>query len=593
MSDTAKTAASQMYDRILNGSNGRSWGLRMSPDLSAFTGAEWPEIVSLLLALRGSKSLEDAHNHFANPGQLTDPSLMPNLKIAVDRLADACQSGETVAVFGDFDVDGLTSTALLVEGLRDLGALPLPYIPHRFTEGYGPNEDAIRDLRSQGATLLVTVDCGTSATSEISVANDCGMDVIVVDHHNVPPAGPIDEATKTLEGLPDALAIVNPKLYGSRYGSEPAAVGVAYKVIQELYERLGQPYDTDRHHELVALGTVCDLVPMLSENRTFVRLGLGSLARSRRPGLRALADVAGVQLADADEDMCGWVLGPRLNAAGRMANSPSEGRVALDLLLTQSDQDAKRLADQLEQFNTRRREQTSTAVRLAGELLEADDPGQALLVVASTDISAGVCGLVAARLVSEYGRPAIVIQLTSDEGRASCRSINGFDITALLQRHHELFRRFGGHHAAAGFTIDLERLPEVRLALGADVAERLDTASLTRTIDIDAELPLREVNSDFLGWLSRMAPHGIGNSTPVFLSKAVRVRANRVVGIDRSHLQFTADSGRTKWRAISFGNAQIAVPNGDLADIVYTFQRDEFRGGLQLNVLDLRPTDEE
>ncbi len=599
MTSTTDTTGAATTERILEGSGGRRWRIRAAPDLAAFAGAEWPPLISLLLALRGNDGLEQAIHYFAEPGELTDPSLMPNLDVAVERLSRACGDGETVAIFGDFDVDGVTATALLVEGLSDLGAVTLPYVPHRFTEGYGPNVEAIRGLRARGATLLVTADCGSSAVTEVAEANEIGMDVIVIDHHTVAddaPADPLAESSAGLseapaEELPDALALVNPKLGGSRYGSEPAAVGVAYKVIHDLYQRLGSPYDPEPHQALVALGTVCDLAPMLAENRDLVRLGLRSLARSQRPGLLALAAVAGVKLADADAEMCGWVLGPRLNAAGRMAASPAEGRMALDLLLAPSEQEARPLATGLEQFNRRRRDQTTAAVELAEELLSVEDREAALLFVASPEISAGVVGLVASRLADEHQRPAIVIELAGEEGRASCRSVEGFDITDLLRRHRGLFRRFGGHRAAAGFTIDASRLAEVRSALLADAAERLDPAMLAPTIDVDAELPLHEVNGDLLRWLLRLGPHGIGNPTPTFLARAVEVSSGRAVGADGSHLQFALREGRVSWRAISFGNARHAVPDGELADIVYTFRRDGLRGTLQLEVLDLRPAE--
>ena len=597
MTSTTDTTGAATAERILEGSGGRRWRIRAAPDLAAFAGAEWPPLISLLLALRSSDGLEQALHYFAEPGELTDPSLMPNLDVAVERLARACGGGETVAIFGDFDVDGVTATALLVEGMSDLGAVTLPYIPHRFTEGYGPNVDAIRGLRARGATLLVTADCGTSAVAEIAEANEIGMDVIVIDHHAVAggqPGNDPGDPSALLPGtpperLPDALALVNPKLEGSLYGSEPAAVGVAYKVIHDLYERLGRPYDPEPHRALVALGTVCDLAPMLAENRDLVRLGLRSLARSQRPGLLALAEVAGVRLADADAEMCGWVLGPRLNAAGRMAASPEEGRMALELLLAPSEQEAGPLAAQLEQVNRRRRNQTTAAVELAAELLSAEEEKAALLFVASPEISAGVVGLVASRLADAHQRPAIVMELTGAEGRASCRSVEGFDITELLRRHRGLFRRFGGHRAAAGFTIDAARLAEVRSALLVDAAERLDVAALVPTIDIDAELPLHTVNGDLLRWLLRLGPHGIGNPTPTFLARAVEIRAGRAVGADGSHLQFALRVGRVNWRAISCGNARHAVRDGDLADIVYTFRRDGLRGALQLEVLDLRP----
>jgi single-stranded-DNA-specific exonuclease len=506
---------------------------------------------------------------------LTDPALMPNLDVAVERLEAACRRGERVAIFGDFDVDGITSTTILVEGLRDLGADPQPYIPHRFTEGYGPNIEAIRGFAEQGASVLVTADCGTSSVVEIAEANALGMDVLVIDHHTVP------------EVLPDALAIVNPKLGGSEYGSEPAAVGVAYKVVHDLYDRIGRPYDPEPHRALVALGTVCDLAPMVAENRDLVRLGMGALKRSRRPGLLALAEVASIDLEQATPETCGWVLGPRLNAAGRMDHA----KHALELLLAEDEATASRLATKIDGLNLERRESTAAAFELATELLTPGEREAALLIVASPQLSAGIVGLVASNLVGEYYRPAIAMQIVGAEARASCRSIDGFDITALLRRHADLFERFGGHRAAAGFTVATERLPELRERLVADAATLLDTAALVPTIEIDLEMPLSEVNGRVLQWLGLLGPHGIGNPTPTFLARDVMVEGSRLVGRDAQHLQFTLREGAVTWRAISFGNADYEVPAGERADIVYTFKRDDFmgQGALQLEVLDLRP----
>lgn len=567
------TTTTATPDRLLEGSNGKRWRVRGVPDLSAFAGAPWPALVSTLLAHRAVRGVAEGHAYLGPPGDLTDPTLMPNLAIAVTRLAEACARGERVAVFGDFDVDGITATTILTEGLSALGAKPLPYIPDRFTEGYGPNVTAIRELHARGATVLVTADCGTSAVREVAAANELGMDVIVIDHHTVP------------EELPDALAIVNPKLVHSEYGSEPAACGVAYKVVHDLYDRMGRPYDPEPHRALVALGTVCDLAPMLSENRDLVRLGMDGLAKSRRPGLRALASSAGIELADIDPDVCGWVLGPRLNAAGRMEHA----RIALELMLTESESEAQALAGRLTALNDRRRDETTAACELATSMLTPEQQQASLVMVASPDISSGIVGLVAARLVEQFHRPAIVAQIDGAEARASCRSLPQFDITALLRRHTDLFRRFGGHRAAAGFTIDASRLDEVRETLLADAAEHLDTSDLVPTLEVDAELPLHSVNGEVLQWLQRVGPHGIGNPTPTFLAPAVTILNSRLVGKDGAHLQFKLREGRVTWNAIAFRASEAALPDGASADLVYTFRRDNLRGTLQLEVLDLRP----
>lgn len=568
--------------RVLRGSGNRRWRLLPPPDTSGFhdAGAGLPDLMRTLLAQRGVHATAEARKYLGSPGELTDPRLMPNLEAAVDRLVRACEDGETVAVYGDYDVDGVTATTLLVEGLRCLGAQPIPYIPDRFTEGYGPNVRAVRQLADRGASLLVTADTGTSAITEVAEANGLGMDVVIIDHHTIP-----DE-------LPDALAIVNPRLNDISYGSEPAAVGVAYKVIHDLHDRMGRPYEPDEHRALVALGNVCDLAPMLAENRDLVRLGLGALAKTTRPGLLALFEVAGVKHPETiNAETIGWVLGPRINAAGRMEHA----RIALDMLLAEDAPTAMRLAKRLEELNRERRDDTAQAVELARESLTDADRAGALIVVASPGISSGIVGLTAARLVEEFSRPAIAIEIRDGEGRGSCRSIPEFDVTALLHRHADLFLRYGGHRAAAGFSIEESRLPEMKARLVADAGEHLDIATLAPTFDIDCELPLEAVDRKTLQWLALLGPHGVGNHAPTFLARNVLVVQSRAVGQDGSHLSMTLKSGIATWKAISFGNADALVPSGEPADVIYTFKQDDFRGdgALQLEVLDLRPAQED
>ena len=562
---------------VSEGSAGRLWRLLPDPDVSGFAdaGDGLPPLMRRLLARRGVHDTEQARRYLGSPGELTDPRLMPNLDVAVERLAAACRAGETVAIFGDFDVDGVTSTTILTESLRELGAKPVPYIPDRFREGYGPNVNAVRQLADRGASLLVTADCGTSSVTEVDEANSLGMQVIVIDHHTVP------------EQLPAALALVNPKLTDSEYGSEPAAVGVAYKVVHDLFDHFGHPYDADPHRALVALGTVCDLAPMVAENRDLVRLGLEAIKSTHRPGLRALAAVANVDLSQANVDTFGWVLGPRLNAAGRMLH----GRVALDLMLAEDEREAERLAKQLDELNRTRREDTQTAIADIHDQLSEADLEAPLIVAASPTISAGIIGLAASRLVDQHHRPAIVMQVDDDAARGSCRSLPTFDITALLRRHADLFRRFGGHRAAAGFSLDAARVPELRQRLIEDAAAVIDPRDLVPAFEIEEELSLQQVDRRTIQWLGLLGPHGIGNPTPVFLAHNVSVVKSRAVGQDAEHLQLTLKEGPVAWRAISFRNSAAAVPEGESADLVYTFRRDDFRGdgALQLEVLDLRP----
>ncbi|MCY4640332.1 MAG: single-stranded-DNA-specific exonuclease RecJ [Chloroflexi bacterium] len=560
--------------RLVRGSGGRLWRLPGTVDLSPLHGAPWPRLLSRLLLQRGVRSLEQARALIDTPAAPGRPADLPQIDRAVARLASACEGAEHVAVFGDYDVDGLTSTAILVETLSALGARPLAYLPHRTREGYGPNAAAIQELARRGASLLVTADCGTSAVDEVAQAHALGMETVILDHHAIP------------RELPPAIAIVNPRLDSATEGTEPAACGIAYAVAHRLHEKLGAPYDPDPHQALAALGTICDLAPLVGANRDLVRSGLAALGRSRRPGLHALAEIAGSSLQESTADLCGWVLGPRLNAAGRMEHP----QLALDLLLAPGPAEAEPLARRLEELNARRRSETQEAREHLAALLDEEERAAPLLIAASPAIAAGLAGPLASRLVDDHGRPAIVIHLSDGAGRASCRSIPGFDITELLGRHGDLFLSYGGHRAAAGFSIDERRLPELRRRLIADAADRLDPEMLTPTIEVDAALPLHDVTPQLLGWLDRLAPHGTGNPIPTFVAPKVRVASARSIGRDGSHLRFTARSGGASWRAIAFGKAEHEVPPGTPADLVYRFRADRRSGELELDVLDLRPS---
>ncbi len=575
------TAPSEVAPQHFDGSAGRRWRLLPTPPLDGYADAAdaLPHLIRTILAHRGVITTDTARRFLGTPRELTDPALMPNLDTAVTRLAEACERGEQVAVYGDYDVDGITATCLLVEGLACLGAHPVPYLPDRFTEGYGVNVQAVRRLADLGATLLVTADTGTSAVTEIAEATALGLDTIVIDHHTIPDL------------LPDALAIVNPHLEEKRYGSEPPAVGVAYKVIHDLHDRLGRPYAPEEHRALTALGTVCDVAPLVAENRDIVRLGLDALAHTTRPGLRALFEAARLRDDAITVDSIGWVIGPRLNAAGRMAHA----QLALDLLLAPTLDAARQLAGELERLNEARRDESTAALEAAHAAVDREAP---LLIVDSPDISKGIVGLVAGRLADHYSRPAIVMQVVGDEATASCRSIPGFDVTALLERHADLFVRFGGHRAAAGFTIATNRISELRDRLLADAAQHLDAHAMVPTITIDAELELASISPKLTQWLQLLEPHGEGNKRPVFLARGVEVVETRLVGREGEHLQLRVRDGDATqpgssviWRGISFRNAEHAVPVGAHADIVYSVKRDDFRGGdsLQLEVLDLRP----
>jgi single-stranded-DNA-specific exonuclease len=519
---------------------------------------------------------EAARFLFLTPPPEYDPHLLPGVEQAVERLSAATTGGEAIAIFGDFDVDGVTAAALLAEALGELGARVITYIPNRFSEGYGLNVDAITSLRQQGASLLLAADCGTSSVDEVEHACRLGMDVIILDHHAIPSK------------LPPTVALVNPKLLPESGQESPvgelASVGVAYKAMAALYQALGRAWQPQRFLDLVAIGTVADVAPLVGENRYLVKDGLAAIARAERPGLCALIAVAGLRPEGVDSEAIAYSLGPRLNAAGRLADA----ELSLRLLLTQDEGEAAQAARQLNALNQERQRQTEQALATAAELLTAEDAQASLIFVGHPDISEGIVGLVASRLVDERYRPAIVYQRGESESRGSCRSIPEFNIVAALGRQHRLLVRYGGHARAAGFTAANANLPALKEGLLGQAASELAEAELSPALAIDAELPLGHLRGEDIRWLQRFQPHGQGNPEPTFLSRGVSVAEARLLGSNGQHLRLKLKDGPVTWPAIAFDMGERAVEAGQRVDVVYSLAS-ERRGddALELRIKDL------
>jgi single-stranded-DNA-specific exonuclease len=534
----------------------------------------FPPVVATVLAARGITTRAQA-DLFYKPhlGGEYDPLQLPGMHEAVERTRRAIAAKETIALYGDFDVDGVTSIAVLETGLRALGAVTRPYIPDRFLEGYGLNNGAIDKLRGEGASLLVTADCGISSVDEVAHANTLGLDVIILDHHTVPDA------------MPAAVATVNPKRLDSIYPfDELAAVGVAYRFLHVLYESYGRTLDDSEVVDLVGMGTVVDVAPLTDENRRIVTRGLIQMRQGLRPGLEALTKVSRVAPERITAETLGFALGPRMNAAGRL----SHAKIALDLLLAKTMEEARPLAEELEFLNRKRRSQTDEAIALAEELVGgSDDP---LIMIGSDEISAGIVGLVAARLAEQHHRPAIVFERGSDTSRASARSIPGFDIIAAIRREKALLVRHGGHRAAAGFTVRNEDLPLLKERLLNTAAEMLDGTMLRPVVDVDAEAPLSAIAGIEIKGLMQFEPCGQGNPKPVLMSRGVQLKDAKPVGADKQHLKVVFKDGPATWHGIAFRRA-----NADLAermDVVYTLGHDLDGQRLQIEVLDMAPSDE-
>ncbi|MHB8575318.1 MAG: single-stranded-DNA-specific exonuclease RecJ [Dehalococcoidia bacterium] len=549
---------------------GKRWRRRPGSP-AGFTHPGLPHLIERLLCARGVESAAGAESFLrADLDRAHDPLLLPNAGAALRRIAAAIQQGERIGVFGDYDVDGVTSTAILVEGIVSLGGDAIPRLPDRFTEGYGLSEVALKELREAGASLVITADCGISATREIEFANEIGLDVIVFDHHAIP------------EQLPDAFALVDPKLDGCAYPcTELAACGLSFKMLGALAEHIGRAYDPETHMDLVALGTVCDMVPLEGENRWLVRRGLRSLRKTARPGLWALAEAGGFDLRDADAGTLGFKLGPRLNAAGRLASAGT----AYELITTRNEARARELARELNRLNTERQRATVAGIALATQLLEqqADAP---LIVVGHRDIQQGIVGLVAGRLAEQYRRPALVYQELADGScRGSARGIPEFDIVEALRAAGPLLERFGGHRQAGGFTVRTENVSALRACLAAYAGEHMAGVDMTPVLDYEEELRLEEFGPQELKWLPFMEPYGQANPEPLFVARALTVAESRPVGADKSHLRLRLRSERAIWTGIAFGLAAAAPQPGAQIDAAFFLRKDR-NGRPDLHVQD-------
>ena len=513
----------------------------------------------------------------------TDPFLLPDMDKAVARIEQAIDQEETIIVYGDFDADGVTSTVLLTQALRGLGVdrnLVRPYIPDRVDEGYGLNVDALTDLKAKGADLVITVDCGIRSVFEVEHANNIGLDMIITDHHSL---GPV---------MPAGTAVINPKRPDSAYPEDMlAGVGIAYKLAQALKQSRPNraAFDDSDLLDLVAIGTVADLAPLLKENRKLVSDGLHSLNNSKRAGIAAIARTARLTPGNLTAESIAFGIGPRINAAGRLAHAYSAAR----LLAASSTNDANYYAEELDRLNRKRQQLTAELSALAESMVSPDAP---ILIAADTTFVSGVVGLVASRLAEKHYRPAIVMERGEDESRGSCRSIDKFHITEALDEVADLLVRHGGHAQAAGFTVRNDNLPEFLSRITAIAERKLRDMELVPSLTVDAEIELDDVDWALFEHLQQLEPTGAANPQPTFLSRGVEVVHHRGVGQDGSHLQLTlaADSttGYREIGAIAFRQGEWASRLPQTIDLVYSIGVNEWRGNknLQLMVQDLRPS---
>lgn len=489
-------------------------------------------LVTNLLLNRGISSVEEARNFlYIEKTEFHDPFLMKGMVEAVERIHSAILKGEKILIFGDYDADGVSSTAVMIETLKQLAADFQFYIPNRFTEGYGPNEPALRKAKEDGFSLVITVDTGISAVHEAAVAKEIDLDLIITDHHEPPPV------------LPNAFTIINPKQAECSYPfKDLAGVGVAFKLSHAL---LGEP--PEHLLDFAVIGTIADLVPLRGENRLLVKKGLKALQKTKRPGLLALKKIAGIDDKELCTDHVGFGIGPRINAVGRLASATP----AVELLISEEKDSAEWLAAEIDELNKKRKDIVNQITEEALEIVEsqfASIEDHKVLIIAKKGWNAGVIGIVASRLVERYYRPTIVLSIDEEKGlvKGSARSIEGFDMFKNLSQSRDILPHFGGHPMAAGLTMKLTDLDELRERLNKQASEVLTDEDYLPITAVDLTVSIKEVTLPIIEEMSLLAPFGISNPTPKVLIEDVNLSQMRRIGSEENHLKvLLEENGQT------------------------------------------------
>ncbi len=539
-----------------------------------------PDTVCQLLISRGYADGESA-KRFLRPRleHLAEPDTIYDLLRATDRIVQAIRVGETIFVHGDYDVDGMSSTALMVRVLRTLGAANvIPFVPNRITDGYDLSSAGVHAAQKVGATLVITCDCGTSALAAVDALNEGGADVIITDHHL--PGGP----------LPNAYAVCNPRRPEcTSVDKELAAVGVAYKLALALCDAMGVSRNVAHNHlDLVALATIADVAQLKGENRVLVRYGLKLLNESEKAGIRALIRSSGLESKTLTAGRVGFVLAPRLNATGRIGSAS----LGLDLLLEESEHKANAIARELEELNRARQELDREVCDQAMRMVESHDMRDRwAFVLAREGWHAGVIGIVASRIVEQTARPCVLVAIDSGVGKGSGRSISRFDLHGALTQCKDLFQRFGGHRAAAGLTMDASLIPQFVQRFDEVAHESLSEEDLIPELRIDLDIQISDVGEQLESVLKHFEPFGIGNPAPVFAANNVQL-ASSPSKVGKDGLKLIVDTGNGTLDAIGWGMAShIAKVNASNdVNLAFKVERDEYRGAsrLQLRLSDVR-----
>ncbi len=536
---------------------------------------EYPPLIVKLLALRGITDPEKIRD-FLTPdyGKLHDPFLFVDMQKAVTRIEQAIERNEKITIYADYDADAITAASVVYLGLKKLGITADCYIPDRFAEGYGMNAEAIRTINANGTKVIITVDCGINASEEAEVCKELGIDLIITDHHEL------------TGDLPKAYCVINPKNPQDNYPFQfLTGVGVAFKLIQALFSKSGTGWEKWLL-DLVAIGTVADCQSLVGENRILVSFGLKVLAKTRKPGLRALLELAELKNNKYDTFTLGFILAPRINAAGRIKH----GDAAYQLLICEDIIEAKRLARELNELNQHRQLLTEQVLSEAKAQIEMSSDKKVLLAVGK-DWPKGVVGLVAGKLSEQYNRPVLAISNIEGVATGSARSTPDFDIVAALTASKDLLQKYGGHTQAAGFTLSSDNLLSFHQRL-LEYAESLNLTLSEAVLEVDAEVNPSDITWESYNYLENLAPFGYGNPKPKFAGRNLEVLECRGVGNDNKHAKLKLQFGEHKLEAIAFrqGFLMNALTPGKKIDCVFELTANEWNGNksLQLKILDIK-----
>lgn len=565
----------------------KKWSIKISnPELSAkiSRALNISPLVSQLLINRGFDTPDRADFFLsAKLRDLHSPFLMKNMERAVERIITAIKNNEKICIYGDYDVDGITATAILVLFLQELHADVSFYIPSRLKEGYGLNVEALKRVKEQGVRLIITVDCGVSDFEEITYANDNGLDIIVVDHHETPDI------------LVPAYTILNPKQPGCSFPFKGlAGVGVAFNLLMALRKSLrdkgfwykGMEPNLKRYVDLVALGTIADIVPMVDENRIFIRNGLEKISKGKRPGIKALKIVSGLSNGEVTSNMVGFRLAPRLNAPGRLSDAERSVR----LLLSTDYEESLLLAKKIDEENTQRQQIEKKILAEAKAMIPSEENLTHSLILCSSDWHQGVIGLCASRLSEKFIRPTILIVIDEKmgEGRGSGRSIQGFDIFHALKKCSSVLKAYGGHKAAAGLTVSANKIDLFIEKFTAIAQQELVREDFIPIIEIDADIQLGQLSHDILEEIENLAPFGPANPEPVFSCSDIKFYSSMVVG--NGHLKLKIKEDGKFFDAIGFNMGSKYFLKDEKISLAFVPQFNFFNGEkiIQLNLRDIK-----